>query len=186
MTFLTYIQESCAVIQETGILCGETVERAIQTLIRAVGEDKAILVCGNGGSASDSAHLAGEFVGRFLRERRPIKCINLAADSAILTAWSNDYNFSDVFARQVDAFGDAGGCLIGLTTSGNSENVIAAVMRAQQKKMKTIVFTGMSGGKISEIADIVLKIPSSSTPLIQQAHLAVYHYICMRVEEALL
>ena len=158
------------------------VELAIQALTQSAQANKPILVCGNGGSAADSMHIAGELVGRFLKERRALNCRSIAADPAILTAWSNDYEYRTVFSRQVEAYGEQGGVLLGLSTSGNSANIIAAFQAAHIKGMTTIGLTGQGGGRMAPVTDILIDVPSSSTPFIQQIHICLYHYICQEVE----
>lgn len=160
------------------------VDLAVQALAKAAHANKPILVCGNGGSAADSMHIAGELVGRFLKERRALNCRSIAADPAILTAWSNDYEYRTVFSRQVEAYGETGGVLIGLSTSGNSTNVIAAFESAHIKGMTTIGLTGQGGGHMAPLTDILIDVPSSSTPFIQQIHICLYHYICQEVEKS--
>ncbi len=145
---------------------------------------KPLLVCGNGGSASDAMHITGELAGRFLKERRALNCVCLSSNPAILTAWANDYSYDTVFARQVEAYAAEGGVLLGLSTSGNSKNVIAAFEAAHVAKMKTIALTGEGGGALASVADILIDVPSRSTPHIQQVHICLYHYICERVEAA--
>jgi D-sedoheptulose 7-phosphate isomerase len=158
------------------------VEHAIAALAEAAKADRPILVCGNGGSAADSMHIAGELVGRFLKERRALNCRSLASDPAILTAWSNDYDFRTVFSRQVEAYGQKGGVVLGLSTSGNSANVIAAFESGRARSMTTIGLTGQGGGKMAPVTDILVDVPSNSTPVIQQIHICLYHYICQEVE----
>ena len=158
------------------------VERAVDTVHAALAADKALLICGNGGSAADAMHIAGELVGRYLAERRALKAIALTADSAVLTAWSNDYSYDSVFARQVEGLGEAGGVLWALSTSGNSRNVLAAAEAAHKKRMTVIAMTGEGGGKLAPLADILLAVPSRSTPAIQQVHICLYHYICAAVD----
>lgn len=178
-----YLKSSIAVLAEMeqgGEL--DRVEQAADVIFTALAADKPLLVCGNGGSASDAMHIAGELVGRFLKERRALKAIALAADPAVLTAWANDYSYDDVFARQVHAYGEAGGVLLAISTSGRSKNVIAAVEAAKSKAMKTIALTGQGGGTLGGMVDLLLAVPSGSTPLIQQAHICVYHYLCAEVE----
>lgn len=181
--FRDYLKRSIAVLAE--MESGDElrhVEQAADLIFAALAADKPLLICGNGGSASDSMHIAGELVGRFLKERRALKAIALAADPAILTAWSNDYSYDDVFARQVHAYGEAGGVLLAISTSGRSKNVIAAVEAAKSKSMKTIALTGKGGGTLAGMVDLLLAVPSSATPLIQQAHICVYHYLCAKIE----
>jgi len=157
-------------------------EAAIERISAALSRRLPLLVCGNGGSASDAMHIAGELVCRFHIERPGLKVIALGADPAALTAWSNDYSYETAFARQVEAYGEPGGVLWGLSTSGNSQNVIAAFKRARALGMTTIALTGEGGGKLAAHSDILLDVPSRSTPRIQEAHIAIYHFVCERVE----
>jgi D-sedoheptulose 7-phosphate isomerase len=159
------------------------VERAVAMTVAALTADKPLLVCGNGGSASDSMHIAGELVGKFLRERRALKVMALTTDSAFLTAWSNDVAYESVFARQVEAYGEAGGVLLAISTSGRSKNVVAAVRAAKAKGMSTIGLTGKGGATLGPMVDILLDVPSTETPLIQQVHICLYHYLCAEIEE---
>lgn len=161
------------------------VEAAVDAVATALGANKALLVCGNGGSASDAMHITGELVGRFLKERRGLKAICLSSNAAVLTAWSNDYSYDTVFSRQTEAYGEPGGVLLGLSTSGNSRNVIAAFEVAKSLGMTTIAMTGEGGGKMAGLSDILLDVPSRSTPLIQQVHICLYHYLCEQVEAQL-
>lgn len=158
------------------------VDHAVAKILHAFRQNKPLLVCGNGGSASDACHIAGELVGRFLKERRALKCIALAGDPAIMTALSNDFGYESVFARQVEAYGEPGGVLLGISTSGNSANVIAAFKTARAQQMTTVALTGKGGGKLAEHSDILIDVPSTHTPYIQQIHLCLYHYICEAVE----
>ncbi len=181
--FDSYLLNSIDVIEATRrSLDGTLVERAVAVAASALAADKPLLICGNGGSAADAMHIAGELVGRFLKERRALKAIALTADSAVMTAWSNDYSYATVFSRQVEAFGEAGGVLLGISTSGNSPNVVAAVEAAKARGMSTIALTGRGGGRLAALVDILLDVPSSSTPLIQQVHVCLYHYLCAEIE----
>jgi D-sedoheptulose 7-phosphate isomerase len=185
--FRHYLNDSVAVLTELGqSLDPARVEQAIAAILKSLEADKAFLICGNGGSAADASHIAGELVGRFLKERRALKAIALSADSAILTAWGNDYSYDDVFARQVHAYGEPGGVLLAISTSGRSKNVVAAVTAAKSKGMSVIGLTGKGGGHLAPMVDILLDVPSSATPLIQQAHMCLYHYLCAEVEARLL
>lgn len=157
-------------------------EAAINATVQAFRNNRAVLVCGNGGSASDAMHITGEFVGRFLKERQALKAICLSSNPAVLTAWTNDYDYDTVFSRQVEAYGETGGVIIGLSTSGNSKNVITAFDKARSLGMTTIGLTGEGGGKMVGCTDILLDVPSRSTPLIQQVHICLYHYLCEQVE----
>ena len=184
--FRSYLNDSLAVMRALGDSLDPTrVEQATTAILTALEADKALLICGNGGSASDAMHIAGELVGRFLKERRALKAIALSADSAILTAWGNDYSYDDVFARQVHAYGEPGGVLLAISTSGRSKNVVAAVTVAKSKGMAVIGLTGKGGGHLAPIVDILLDVPSTETPLIQQAHMCLYHYLCAEVEARL-
>lgn len=160
----------------------ERFEKAVAQISSALSQRLPFLVCGNGGSASDAMHIAGELVGRYLKERPPFKAIALAANPAVLTAWANDYDYETVFSRQVEALGEKGGVVLGISTSGNSENVIEALKIAQKIGMTTIALTGDSGGKCAPYADILLDVPSRETPRIQELHICLYHYLCERVE----
>lgn len=162
-----------------------TMQAAVTATVAAINANKPLLVCGNGGSAADAAHIVGELVGRFLKERRPIKAICLTSNHAVLTAWSNDYSFDSVFARQVEAYAEPGGVLLGLSTSGNSRNVLQAFEVAKAHGMITIGLTGEGGGKMASLCDYLFAVPSRSTPAIQQVHLCLYHYFCAAVEAAL-
>jgi D-sedoheptulose 7-phosphate isomerase len=182
-TLREYLDSSTEVMRATrDALSSAEVERAIAATTAALAAGKPLLICGNGGSAADAMHIAGELVGRFLKERRALKAIALSADPAVLTAWGNDYGYDGVFARQTEAYGEAGGILLAISTSGNSANVIAAAAAAKAKDMRVIALTGEGGGKLAPLADILLAVPSRSTPLIQQAHLCLYHYLCAEIE----
>jgi phosphoheptose isomerase len=144
-----------------------------------------LLVCGNGGSAADASHFATEFVVRFTKDRRALPAICLASDSGILTAAGNDYGFDKIFARQVEAFGQAGDVLICLTTSGNSKNVVRALEEAKARKLKTIAFLGRDGGSTTGIADVDLLVKDDSTARIQEAHKLLIHVLCEIIEARL-
>lgn len=141
-----------------------------------------IYLCGNGGSAADAQHVAAEFVGRFLRDRRPLPAVSLTCNTSLLTAIANDYDFSQVFARQVRAHAGPGDCVVGISTSGRSANVLAAVAAAREVGAATIGFTGAEGHELSTLCDVCLLAPSAHTPRIQEAHLVAWHLICDLVE----
>ena len=146
-----------------------------------------IMACGNGGSAADAQHLATELMGGMTsHDRKPIPSIALTTDSSFITAWSNDTGFESIFSRQIQGLGKAGDVLIGISTSGNSENVLAAVKQAKFKELSTIVFTGNSGGKINGVPDISINIPSEDTQRIQEAHIMVGQILCGLIEDDLL
>jgi len=157
-------------------------DRALALLLDAVQADLPILVCGNGGSAADSQHIAAELVGRFLRERRALNVRALTTDTSFLTAWANDIAYESVFSRQVEAYGRKGAPLIAISTSGNSANVLRAAETARGRGMPVIALTGEDGGKLRPLADVLLNVPSRKTPRIQEMHLALYHYLCEELE----
>jgi len=185
MTLKGYLADATAVLELVGsAVAQEVVDAAIDTITGAL-PGKPLLVCGNGGSAADAMHITGELVGRFLRDRLALRVICLSDNPVVLTAWSNDFSFDTVFSRQVEAYGEPGAVLLGISTSGNSKNVIAAFQQARKLGMKTIALTG-GGGALGALADYSIAIPSNSTPLIQQAHLCVYHYLCQKIEERMI
>ena len=142
-----------------------------------------LIIAGNGGSASQAQHFAGEIVGRYKKERKAYPAISLTADSTILTAWSNDYNFHTVFSRQIEAFGKKGDVFFGLSTSGNSNNIIESVKKAKQIGIKTMCLLGKNGGKLKSLADISIIIESQNTPRIQEEHIFIIHIICEEIEK---
>lgn len=144
-----------------------------------------LILFGNGGSSADAAHIAAEFVGRFRMERPALPAIALNTNMAIITAIANDYGFSDIFARQLKAYAQDGDVVIGISTSGNSVNVINAIEVAKKKMLKAIVFTGAEGGKLASVADHVFAVPSVNTPRIQETHIILGHVLCQMVEEIL-
>ncbi len=145
-----------------------------------------IAFCGNGGSAAQAQHFAAELVGRFLLDRPAYRAIALTTDTSILTAVGNDYGFAEVFARQVEGLLKQNDVLVALSTSGNSENCLRAVARARQLKVKTIGLAGGDGGKLKDLTDHCITVPSYDTPQIQEAHLALGHALCQVVEQALM
>ena len=157
----------------------ESIAVAMTASLRASGK---ILWCGNGGSAGDSQHLAAELVGRFQRERRGMASVALTTDSSVVTSIANDYGFAAVFARQVEALGAAGDVLVGISTSGNSENVIAALRTARDQGLVTVAFTGAGGGKMAGLADHLFAVGSRVTARIQEAHILAGHMLCDWIE----
>ena len=163
------------------------IEEAAVLLIDAIKASKKILWCGNGGSAADAQHLATELMGGMTdHDRKPIPSIALTTDSSFITAWANDTDFSSIFSRQIQGIGDVGDILIGISTSGNSENVINAIRQANFKKLKTITLTGKTAGKIDGLADITIKVPSENTQRIQECHIMIGQILCSLVEESVL
>ncbi len=166
-------------------LDGSIVDRASALCIECVLKGGTIFFCGNGGSAVDSQHLAGELVGRFRKERRPISAVAVTANSAIITAIANDYDFSEIFSRQIEALGRPGDVLVAITTSGKSANVLKAVETARERSMITIGFTGSGGCALSDMTDICVTASSEETSHIQEALLVAGHAICDAVEKAI-
>ncbi len=182
----TWLEEAVALLGRTRAAgLDGAMEGAVAATVAALAAGKPLLVCGNGGSATDAQHIVGEMVGRFLKERRALRAICLSSNPAVLTAWSNDYSFATVFSRQVEAYGEAGGVMLGLSTSGNSENVVRAFETARAMGMVVIGLTGEGGGRMGPLCDHLLAVPSRFTPAIQQVHLALYHCYCAAVEERL-
>lgn len=159
-----------------------SVEKAISLVAGALAENKPVLTCGNGGSASDALHISGELVGRFHLDRRALKVICLNSNVTVMTAWANDVGFDSVFARQVEAYGEPGGVMWGLSTSGNSRNVISATAEARKMRMSTIAMTGDSGGELAGLADCLISVPGDDAPSAQNMHVVLYHFICAEVE----
>ena len=162
-----------------------SIEKVAYLLIKSLEKGGTIFWCGNGGSASDSQHLAGELVGRFIEERKPLKSIALTADSAVTTCIVNDYGFEHIFSRQVEGLGSSGDILVGITTSGNSHNVLNALEMANQKQMTTIGFLGKGGGKALSIVNEAIVIDSNTTARIQEMHITIGHILCDLIEEGL-
>lgn len=160
------------------------VSAAIQALNTALAARKPVLICGNGGSAADSQHIAAELVGRYERERVALPVMALVGNASTLTALGNDYGYDRVFSRQVEAYGQAGGVFIGLSTSGKSPNVLKALEAAKALGMTTVAMTGEGGGPIGAAADILIAVPSKITGRVQEMHICLYHYICAQVENA--
>jgi D-sedoheptulose 7-phosphate isomerase len=156
-----------------------------RVIVNAYRENKKVILFGNGGSAADAQHLAGELVGKFYLERKALASIALTTNTSELTAIANDYNFNRVFARQVEALVNSGDIVIGITTSGNSLNVIEGIKEAKLRGAITIGFTGASGGKLKENVDYLLKVPSEDTPHIQESHIMIGHIICYLIEKEL-
>ena len=181
------ISDSVSVKQAMLDLCIEDMESAALIMIQSLQNGGKILWCGNGGSAADAQHLATELMGGMTsHERKPIPSIALSTDSSFLTAWSNDTDFESVFSRQLQGLGMAGDVLIGISTSGNSDNIIAAVKQAKFKDLSTIVFTGRSGGRLQGLSDISINVPSENTQRIQEAHIMIGQIICGLIEDDLL
>lgn len=163
----------------------EKIIEVVQIIAQAFREGKKLLLFGNGGSATDASHIAAEFVNRFLMERPPLPAVALNTDVSVLTSISNDYDYSQVFSKQLSALGHEGDVVIGISTSGNSGNVIKAVETAKKNGMKTIVLTGGTGGKLANMADFTFIVPTKHTPRIQETHITLGHTICELVDQEL-
>jgi D-sedoheptulose 7-phosphate isomerase len=166
--------------------CGPAIVEAAQAVASCLHSGGKLLIFGNGGSAADAQHLAAEFVGRFILERRALPAVALTTDSSILTALGNDYGFEHVFSRQIEALGRPGDLAIGISTSGQSANVIAAVQTARKQGLNTIGLTGKDGGALVKCVDIPIVVESSNTARIQECHIAIGHLICELAEKDLL
>ena len=152
--------------------------------IEALKAQKKILLCGNGGSAADAQHIAAELVGRFQKERRSLPAIALTTDTSALTAIGNDYGYEQVFARQVEGLANKGDVLIGISTSGESENVLRAIEEAKKRGCKTIGLLGKDGGRIKDLCDASIVVPCNETPRIQEMHIMIGHILCSLIDES--
>ena len=161
----------------------QTIEKAGTAILQTLKEGNKVLFCGNGGSAADAQHLAAEFSGRFYINRKALPAEALHCNTSYLTAVANDYSFDVIYSRIIEGIGNKGDVLIGLSTSGNSKNIIEAFKSAKAVGMVTIAFTGETGGAMKEIADYLVNIPSTNTPRIQESHIMVGHIICEWVEQ---
>jgi D-sedoheptulose 7-phosphate isomerase len=163
----------------------DKIVEVVQLIAQAFREGKKVILFGNGGSAMDASHIAAEFVNRFLMERPPLPALALNTDAAVLTSISNDYDFSQIFSKQLAALGHEGDVVIGISTSGNSPNVIKAMDVAKKNGMRTVILTGGTGGKLANVADITFIVQTKNTPRIQETHITLGHTICQMVDEEL-
>ena len=161
----------------------ETLEAIAGMLVATLEAGGRVYVCGNGGSAADAQHIAGELAGRFRRDRPALACVALTTDTSVLTAVGNDFSYEQVFSRQVEALGRPGDVLWALSTSGNSPNVLAAARTAAAAGMKVVAMTGAAGGALGELADLCFRAPAERTDLVQQLHQLAYHVICEVIDE---
>lgn len=178
-------EEHISLAQNTLKELNGQIQEVTKILIEALTKGRKILLFGNGGSAADSQHLAGEFIGRFKMERKALPAIACTTDTSILTCIGNDYHFNKIFVRQVEALAVEGDVLIGISTSGNSENVLLALKSGNEIGCHTIGLLGNNGGKIKDVADYPVIVPSSDTPRIQEMHMLIGHTICEIVEKSL-
>jgi D-sedoheptulose 7-phosphate isomerase len=182
-----YLLETSRTAARTADECGAQILGAAAAIVESLRDGGKILLCGNGGSAGDAQHLATEFVSTLTvdRRREAIGAIALTTDTSLLTAVANDFGFGGVFERQVEALGREGDVLVGISTSGNSENVVRALATAKAAGIRTIALTGRSGGKVGALADVEINVPSTETSHIQEAHIAVGQLIAFLVEDEL-
>jgi len=161
----------------------KVIENVVDVIVDCFNNDNKVLLCGNGGSAADAQHIAAEFSGRFYFDRDPLFAEALHVNTSYLTAVANDYGYDEIYARAVKGMGREGDVLIGMSTSGNSKNVLNAFKMAQEKGMRTILFSGESGGELKYWSDYLITVPSTDTPRIQESHIMIGHIICELVEE---
>ncbi len=182
-----YLEDSAQTLSAAARELSEQIASVATAIADAFSNNKKIMLCGNGGSAADSQHIATEFVSTLTAgfSRRSLPAMALTTDTSFLTAFANDFDYSDVFSRQVEGHAQPGDILIGLSTSGNSENIYRALTTANELKLTTIGFVGNGGGKIGEVADIAITVPSNVTAHIQEAHLSIGHAVCYAVEDLL-
>ena len=182
-----YIGQSLAAMQQftSDQSAHALLARMAEATSRAMKAGRKLLIAGNGGSAADSQHIAGEFISRLMYDRTPLPAIALTTDSSALTATANDYGYEHVFDRQVLGLGHAGDVLLGISTSGNSANVLRALRTARSRGLVTLGFTGRDAGPMRALCDLVLEVDAPSTPLVQQIHIVAAHIYCALVERAL-
>jgi len=182
-SFNNSIKTKQAILEDESFL--SSIHKIADKITEAMKSGNKLLIAGNGGSAADAQHVAGEFVNRFHFDRLGLPCIALTTDTSVLTAVGNDYAFARVFQKQIEALGKAGDVFIGITTSGNSPNILEAMKLCKEKSIATVGLTGQKAGTIDEFCDYILKVPSSDTPRIQEAHILIEHIICGIVEASI-
>jgi D-sedoheptulose 7-phosphate isomerase len=182
---LKAFEESIRIKERFGKENVDTVIAASKMIAQAFHEGKKLLLFGNGGSAADASHIAAEFVGRFKRERPALPALALNTDVAVMTSIANDYDYSEIFARQLKSWSEEGDVVIAISTSGNSANVLKAMDAAKKRKLKTIALTGAKGEKFASKADISFIVPSDNTARVQETHITLCHILCQMVEEIL-
>ena len=182
-----HLERSAEVKAKAAESCAEPAAEAARMIAASLADGGTLMLCGNGGSAGDAQHIAAEFVATLdhARPRPGLRALALTTDTSFLTAYSNDFGYQDIFARQVETLGRSGDVLVGISTSGNSENVMAAIEKAKSMGMKTIALTGGSGGQLKSLADLTITVPADQTALIQEVHIALGHAITAAVETIL-
>jgi D-sedoheptulose 7-phosphate isomerase len=178
------LQEHLSLFQSLGSLSQE-IGRAATLITDALRGGRKLMLCGNGGSAADSQHIAAEMAGRFVNDRRPLAAVALSTDTSTMTCIANDYTFDEVFSRQVMGLGARGDCLLAISTSGNSRNVIRAAEAARPAGIHVVGLLGKSGGALRDLCNVSIVVPSQTTARIQEAHIFIGHTLCALVEEAL-
>ena len=178
-------EEHSRVLKKTQIVIKKGIKLSSEIIVKSLKKDGTIFWCGNGGSAADSQHIAAEFVGRFKKNRKPLRSIALTTDSSVLTCVSNDYSFEEIFSRQINALGRKGDVLVAISTSGNSRNVKRALIQAHKMGLKTIGLRGKNGGSCKNYVDVPMIIPSNNTARIQEIHILIEHLLCEIIEHKL-
>lgn len=178
------VRGSISVNEEILSSLQDDITRAAGLMAASLGKRGKILVFGNGGSAADSQHMAAELVGRFKAERRPFAAIALTTDTSILTAVANDYGYDNVFSRQVEALGSPGDVAVGISTSGNSKNVVEAIAKARSMGLATVAIAGCGGGRLASASDVSIAVGSKDTARIQEAHITIIHILCEIIEKS--
>ena len=182
-----HLERSAEVKAKAAESCAEPAAEAARIIAASLADGGTLMLCGNGGSAGDAQHIAAEFVATLdhARPRPGLRALALTTDTSFLTAYSNDFGYQDIFARQVETLGRTGDVLVGISTSGNSGNVVAAIEKAKSMGVKTIALTGGSGGQLKSLADLTITVPADQTALIQEVHIALGHAITAAVETIL-
>jgi len=178
-------EEHANVLKNTHMAIAKSAKLSADIIAKSLTSEGTIFWCGNGGSAADSQHIAAEFVGRFKKDRRPLRSIALTTDTSVLTCVSNDYSFEEIFSRQINALGRNGDVLVVITTSGNSENIKQALIQARTMGIKTIGLFGKNGGVCKDYVDVSMIVPSDTTARIQEMHILIEHLLCEIVEHKL-
>lgn len=184
-TVIEAIKEHKGLVARFEGTCVETVVACAELIVDSLKTGRCLYICGNGGSAADAQHIAGEFVGRFLKNRKPLPAVALTTDTSLITAIANDFSFDEIFTRQVEALVKPGDILWAFSTSGTSKNVVAAAKLAKQKGAKVIAFTGKANSVLGDISDACLALETNNSYSAQQIHQLAYHIICKIVEEEL-
>ena len=186
MSYQDIIEEGKQIAEDFFKIRDTLFEKVISLFTERLEESHKILVFGNGGSAAQAQHFAAELVNKFLKERPPIRALALSTDTSVLTSIANDTSFDHVFSRQVEALGEKGDIALGLSTSGNSPNMVEAMKCAREKGLVTVALTGKEGGKLHSLVDYLLDVPSENTPRIQEVHILLLHLLAQEIEERLL